>query len=382
VIPVPCWRRGEYGVHIVTVARSSTGSNSATILGPYLEECKELVLDEIRQQFERYDVSPYLTELMLDYPLRGGKALRPALAIATCRALGGTVDGVLPSAATLELFHNAFLIHDDVEDESHSRRGRPTMHLDHGVPIAINVGDAMLSLTLPPLLDNTRRLGLGAALAILDVVATMTRRSVMGQACELRWIRENEWSVTDADYTQMVVDKTGWYSFIAPLHVGAIASCARDVPLSELSEFGEQVAIAFQITDDVLNLDAASSDYGKEHAGDLWEGKRTLPLLHALRSTGAPERERAIEILGRPRPIPGDPGDLDPHSVVSCKTADDVEFLRSLIDQHDGIGHAMSIAESHAHRAMVRLESWTWLAPSTHVDVLRATCEFVHRRRS
>lgn len=358
------------------------GSKSATGLGPYLDECKTLVLEEIRDQFERYDVSPYLTELMLDYPLRGGKALRPALAIATCRALGGTIDAVLPSAATLELFHNAFLIHDDVEDESHSRRGRPTMHLDHGVPIAVNVGDAMLSLTLPPLLDNTRRLGLGAALAILDVVATMTRRSVMGQASELRWIRDNEWAVTDDGYVQMVVDKTGWYSFIAPLHVGAIASGARDVPLDELAEFGRQVAIAFQITDDVLNLDTTSTGYGKEYAGDLWEGKRTLPLLHALRSTAPPERRRAIDILGLPRPIPGAPSDGDARTDVQCKTTTDVEFLCELIDHHDGIDHAMSIAEAHAQRAIALLDSWTWLAPSTHVDVLRATCEFVYQRRT
>ena len=91
----------------------------------------------------------------MEYPLREAKGLRPALCIATCRALGGSLEAVLPSAAVLELYHNAFLIHDDVEDGSERRRGMPTLHRDHGAPIAINVGDAMLGLALSPLLDNT-----------------------------------------------------------------------------------------------------------------------------------------------------------------------------------------------------------------------------------
>jgi geranylgeranyl diphosphate synthase type II len=88
---------------------------------------------------------------MLDYPLREAKALRPAMCIATCRALGGSTEGVLQSATVLELYHNAFLIHDDVEDESEKRRDGTTLHRAHGVPVAINVGDGMLALALEPL---------------------------------------------------------------------------------------------------------------------------------------------------------------------------------------------------------------------------------------
>src|SRR5262245_62243345 len=124
---------------------------------------------------------------MLDYPLREAKGLRPALAIATCRALGGKVDAVLPTAAVLELYHNAFLIHDDVEDDSLMRRGRAALHQDHGIPVAINVGDAMLALSLEPLLKNMAVIGLGPSLLILQAVARMTRESVEGQALELEW---------------------------------------------------------------------------------------------------------------------------------------------------------------------------------------------------
>lgn len=165
-------------------------------------------------------------DLILDYPMRGGKALRPALSIATCLGIGGHLEAVLPTAATLELYHNAFLIHDDIEDESWWRRGKPTLHVDHGVPIAVNVGDAMLSLSLQPLLDNVERVGLGPALRILRAVAKMTRLTVDGQALELEWIRSNTWRLDDADYLKMVELKTSWYSFITPLQAGAIAAGA------------------------------------------------------------------------------------------------------------------------------------------------------------
>ena len=126
-----------------------------------------------------------LYNLVFDYPLREAKALRPALCIATCRMLGGSLEAVCNSATVIELFHNAFLIHDDIEDGSEKRRSGPTLHRVHGTPVAINVGDAMFALTLEPLLHNTRLLDLGRALRILQVIARMVRESAEGQAMEL-----------------------------------------------------------------------------------------------------------------------------------------------------------------------------------------------------
>src|SRR5881296_4553338 len=94
-----------------------------------------------------------------DYPQRGGRMLRPSLCIATARAFGADGEDAVCSAAALELLHNAFLVHDDVEDESDERRGRPTLHALHGVPVAVNVGDALTLLGLRALIDNRGRLG-------------------------------------------------------------------------------------------------------------------------------------------------------------------------------------------------------------------------------
>src|SRR5882757_8450542 len=96
-------------------------------LEDYLAECKHVCDGELNRLYAPEHSRSQLQELILDYPLRGGKALRPALSIAICLGLGGQLDAVLPTAATLELYHNAFLIHDDIEDESWWRRGKPTM---------------------------------------------------------------------------------------------------------------------------------------------------------------------------------------------------------------------------------------------------------------
>jgi geranylgeranyl diphosphate synthase type II len=376
------------------------------LLEDYLARCKEVCDGEINRLYgpeQRGTNSLY--DLILDYPLRGGKALRPALGMAMCLGLGGHLEAVLPTAATLELYHNAFLIHDDIEDESWWRRGKPTLHIDHGIPIAVNVGDAMLSLSLQPLLDNVERVGLGPALRILRAVAHMTRQTVDGQAMELEWVRSNTWQLGDADYLKMVELKTSWYSFITPLQTGAVAAGAPTEWLAPLESLGRHLGAAFQITDDLLNLRAAPEDYGKEIGGDLWEGKRTLMLLHALRSAEAADCSHAVRILARRRPtLDGDLGltDLLDRLVVrgqlsragraeidarlrgqeipETKSLDDIEWLYDLMHRVGSIKHARDIAARHAEQAATVLSGLDWLPPSRHRDALAALVDYVNAR--
>jgi geranylgeranyl diphosphate synthase type II len=372
----------------------------------YLAQCKQACDGEIERLYGsgRHGTSG-LHQLILDYPLRGGKALRPALSIAICLGLGGHLDAVLPTAATLELYHNAFLIHDDIEDESWWRRGKPTLHIDHGIPIAVNVGDAMLSLTLQPLLDNVERVGLGPALRILRAVAHMTRQTVDGQAIELEWVKSNAWQLDDTDYLTMVELKTSWYSFITPLQTGALAAGAGAERLAPLEALGRHIGAAFQITDDLLNLRADPQDYGKEIGGDLWEGKRTLMLLHALRNATADERDRAIAILGRRRPGTDDElsladvlerltrrgelshngrseiiGYLRRHRHSEPKHLDDIRWLFALMQRLGSLAHARDVAAGHARAAAAVLDGIDWLPASKHRDMLAALIDYVHGR--
>src|SRR5205085_7307851 len=131
-----------------------------------------------------------LGPLVRAYPDRNGKGIRPALVLAACEAYGGAIREALGSAATIELLHNSFLIHDDLEDESELRRGEPTLHELHGVPLAVNAGDALAVAALAPLNDRTE---LGARLSqrIMSEVLQMAIRTTAGQSLELRWRRDN-----------------------------------------------------------------------------------------------------------------------------------------------------------------------------------------------
>jgi geranylgeranyl diphosphate synthase type II len=374
------------------------------------------VIEEVRRMVPAHrEDTGGLYELMLDYPLRPGKAIRPALSIAVCRGAGGSLSSVLPTAAVLELYHNAFLVHDDVEDRSFKRRHEPTLNRLHGMPVAVNVGDGMLALAIRPLLDNIGVVGLGKALKILRVVARMARETAEGQMLELGWIKSGRWLHADADYIRLVHKKTAWYSFVAPMMVGAIAAGLPDDQASSFGRAGIPLGIAFQVRDDILNLATASGDYGKDACADLWEGKRTLILMHALRTAPARQRARALKIVAKPQPTDhaaeASWGDVDvlarrlagskvgvnasdvervlravdrllkKRRDTAAKTAGDVAFLRELIERQGSIAYARRIAERHARRFRSHLGRLLAAWPSSeHRDFLFALGDYTVQR--
>ena len=347
-------------------AVASGAPADADTLACYLEDCRQLVQAEMEHMVPRNRYGPVLYDLMLDYPLRQGKAFRPSLCIAACRALGGRLQDVIPTASVLELYHNAFLLHDDVEDDSLKRRGGPTLHRAYGVPVAVNVGDGLQALCLQPLLDNTALLGLGKALKILQVIAAMARHSVEGQAMELDWVRRSVWQLSDHDYFLMCYKKTCWYTFMAPVQIGATVAGASDHHVATLRRYAGTVGLAFQIHDDVLNLVADEGRYGKEIGGDLWEGKRTLMLIHMLRTAKPAEQARARQILATPR------GD---------KTDGQIEELFALVKRCGSIAYARSVAgrlARHAERIFARTTDW--MPPSLHREFLLQMADHVIAR--
>lgn len=312
------------------------GRRAATV-NAVLDRYRDLALETMLAHMPSKEPRAYLYDLVSDYPRRTGKGLRPALCIATCRAFGGTTDAVLRSAAAIELFHNAFLIHDDVEDGSEHRRGGPTLHAEHGMPIAVNVGDALNALSINLLMGNLDRLGPNLTWRVFGEIEHMVRESVEGQALELGWVRDNIVDLTAADYLRMTLKKTCWYTCIHPLRIGALVGSAGAADLDAFNRFGYYMGAAFQIQDDILNLVGDVPRYGKEIGGDLWEGKRTLMLLHAHRAAPAGDRERLQRILATPR---------------MGRTADDVAWTRALMDRHGSIDAAREAARQLAETAL------------------------------
>lgn len=277
----------------------------------------------------------HLYNLLADYPDRGGKMMRPSLCIATARAFGADLDDALRSAAAIELLHNALLIHDDIEDDSEERRGKPTLHMLHGVPLAINAGDMLTLMSLQPLMENIMHIGPRISLRILEETQRMALESAEGQAMELGWRRDNVNDLTESDYLVMVLKKTCWFGLIFPSRVGAMIGTRNNVDLDLFIRFGFFLGAAFQIQDDLLNL-VADKKYGKEQDGDIWEGKRTLMLIRLLNEASESERARLQDIMAGSR--------------VERRSAD-VAWVRSLMDTYECIEYARKFAHGLAGAA-------------------------------
>ncbi len=278
----------------------------------------------------------YLYNLVGDYPRRGGRMLRPSLCLATARAFGAAEDDALRTAVAIEMLHNAFLVHDDVEDESDTRRGRPTLNALHGSPVAVNVGDALIFVGLKALLDNTEPLGLPLAMRILVDAEQMVRETVEGQSIELGWRRDNAIHLGESDYLNMILKKTCWYTTIFPMRAGALIGSRGDVDLDRFIRFGFFAGAAFQIQDDLLNLIGDPAKYGKELNGDIQEGKRTLVLIHLLEHVSPEERLRLADILSRTR-----------HE----RSEADIRWVRERMDAYMSIPHAQRVAHGLAGAA-------------------------------
>jgi geranylgeranyl diphosphate synthase type II len=237
---------------------------------------------------------------------------------------------------------------------------------------------------------------------VLEVVARMARESAEGQALELAWIRDGRWDLGDRDYLRMVWKKTAWYSFIAPVTVGALCAGADATRVRRLQHAAGLLGLAFQIQDDVLNLQEDTGGYGKEAAGDLWEGKRTLILLHALRRAMPAERIRATALLDRPRPgqVPVAvaarldalvaAGELSEAGAAALradlgggdgqeKTDADVAWLLDLVRRTDALAHAREDAVLRARKAG-RLLGALGLPDSVHRAVVEDLVAYVTGR--
>jgi geranylgeranyl pyrophosphate synthase/uncharacterized protein with NAD-binding domain and iron-sulfur cluster len=325
---------------------------------------REMIAGAMSAAVPKGEPQRHLYALVDDFLGRSGKGLRPALCIATARALGGRGEDAAHAAAGLEMLHNAFLVHDDIEDESETRRGHPTMHRRVGVPIAVNAGDAMNALSMRLFRKAGERLGPAGALRMLEEVDHLLVETLEGQAMELGWVRDNELTVGPQDYMRLVLKKTAWYSFIHPMRIGALVANGEDRNLGRFDGFGFLIGLAFQITDDVLNLNGSPARYGKEIEGDLFEGKRTLLLTHALAHASRADRDWIAGFLGRPR---------------ERRRPSEVFRLRQIIESAGSLAWAQQAARVFAQAAASQFDEMAFAGVKSGPDLdwLRRCVDFV-----
>ena len=240
------------------------------------------------------DIKHYLYAPLERYSGNAGKRHRPLICLIACEAVGGDPRRAEASAAAIEHFHTAALIHDDIQDEALTRRGEPCFHITEGVALAINAGDLALSqvtgvVVADPLLDDTTKI------RVLGELVDMTTRTIEGQALDIGWVRDNRFDLRVEDYLMMANHKTAYYSGAVPLAIGAIIGDADESVVEALRSFGMATGLAFQIQDDIINL--TGNDRSKDFRADITEGKRTLIAIHSLNHSEGEARARLLELL-------------------------------------------------------------------------------------
>lgn len=265
----------------------------------------EQYLDENSKKFNQYldtffnikvhpEMQRYLYNPLKEFSGNAGKRHRPLICLLACQAVGGDVNKALSAAASIEHFHTAALIHDDIADDSRMRRGKPCMYIAEGPGIAINAGDLALALVNGTVLDD-KGMDDHLKVRVLSELIEMTARTVEGQALDLGWARDERFDISIEDYLVMARHKTGFYSGGMPLAIGAIIGGANEETVETLRQYGLDTGLAFQIQDDLLNLIGTEESTKKDFRSDITEGKRTLIAVHAMNHSK--DADELIEIL-------------------------------------------------------------------------------------
>jgi geranylgeranyl diphosphate synthase type II len=324
-----------------------------------------LILEKLLPRSSPVAEVDLLYKMMRDYPSRPAKGMRPFLCVTACRAVGGDGRDALLTAACIELFQNWILIHDDIEDGSELRRGGPALHRKYGEPLALNAGDALHARMWGALSLNQETLGSEKAIRIMKEFSRMINETTEGQHMELGWVAHKRLDLQESDYSEMCTKKTSWYTVAGPCRLGAIVAGASEDVLEKLKDFGLRLGVAFQIQDDTLNLVGDQKRYGKEKSDDIYEGKRTLILLHLLGRVGPEEKTKLVSIMNKDR---------------AAKTPADVSYALSLIEKYDVVGYTRKRAVELMKEAVEVLGDISWKGDTEAATLLGLFARFAVER--
>ena len=253
-----------------------------------LEQIKSLVaadLTEVDQVIRRCLKSDVvLVNQVAEYIIGGGgKRLRPLVVVVAARALGYGGQRHTEAAAIIELIHTATLLHDDVVDDSHLRRGRDTANSVWGNEASVLVGDFLYSRAFEMMVDI-------GAMRIMDIMAGATNKIAEGEVLQL--MNANDPETTEQRYFDVIYRKTAKLFEAGCGITGVLAQVPGDTQTA-IANYGKHLGTAFQLVDDALDYSSTSVELGKNLGDDLAEGKPTLPLIHALKH-GSPAQQTLI----------------------------------------------------------------------------------------
>ena len=238
-------------------------------------------LAAIEREFGRDTVSGVraITEIGEYLRVGGGKRLRPALLLLSCKLMNYTGPGAVKLGAVVEIIHTATLVHDDIIDEAQTRRGRPAANTQWGNAKCVLAGDWLYMQAFKVALQERN-------FQILDSLIDLTQAMVEGELLQIERLGK---TITIDEHFELIHRKTA-FLFSVCMKLGAILARASEADQQRLADYGRNLGMAFQIVDDVLDLTASEEVLGKPVASDLREGKATMAVLHALDHCSPAER--------------------------------------------------------------------------------------------
>jgi geranylgeranyl diphosphate synthase, type I len=226
--------------------------------------------------------------------VNGGKRLRPYMVIRSCQILKGKVSNAMPAASAVEMVHNFSLVHDDIMDNDEMRHGVPTVHKKFGMPIAILAGDVLFSKAFQIIVDSKL-----SPIATTQLVSRLAKACVdicEGQLLDVKMAEERK-IPSQAEYITMIGKKTAAL-FDVSCAMGAICATNKVKDISNLSSFGRNLGIAFQITDDLIGVMGDPKITKKPVGNDLREGKKSLPILMAIKLAKGNDKKIILKAFG------------------------------------------------------------------------------------
>lgn len=287
--------------------------------------------------------------------INGGKRLRPFMVIKSCQLLRGKPSNAIPAAGAVEMIHNFTLVHDDIMDNDEMRHGVPTVHKKFGMSVAILAGDVLFSKAFKIISDS--KLSSDATKKIVSKLAKACVEVCEGQLFDIKMAEEKR-IPSQSEYIKMIGKKTAAL-FDVSCSIGAICATNSKEDISNLSSFGKNLGIAFQITDDLIGVMGDPILTKKPVGNDLREGKKSLPILMAINLAKGKNKKIILKSFGN-------------HKASKTELESAVEVIRSLGIEENVRNQALKYAE----RAEKSLEKYSVKEKKELIELL----DFVVKR--
>jgi octaprenyl-diphosphate synthase len=307
----------------------------AAVLAGDLAAVNTLIRDRMASRH-----APRIPEVTAHLVEAGGKRLRPMLTLAAARLCGYEGPFHVHLAATVEFIHTATLLHDDVVDESHRRRGRPTANLLWDNKSSVLVGDYLFARSFQLMIET-------GSMRVLDILADASATIAEGEVLQLTAAQD---LATSRDiYLQVVRGKTAAL-FAAATEVGGVIAGAPDAQVAALRTYGDALGVAFQIVDDLLDYGGSDATIGKNTGDDFRERKMTLPVINAVAKASAEERAFWVRVIEKGDQAEGDLAQalaiMDRHGAMAAARAEAMDWAGRAVT-------ALSVLPDNALRQML-----------------------------